>query len=79
MPWVFQKHPEHAWGLRNTLSIPDGSCWVGQHAEPSGRPAGQALNKKSGYFTELDQQTLELFSVHLGNSLTMARLHVAAL
>ena len=39
----------------------------------------QALNKKSGHFTDLDQQTLELFSVHLGNSLTMARLHASAL
>ena len=38
----------------------------------------QALNKRAGVFSALDEQMLEIFAVHLGNSLTLARLHVSA-
>ncbi|WIA12087.1 hypothetical protein OEZ85_012163 [Tetradesmus obliquus] len=35
----------------------------------------QALNKRSGSFTKLDEQHLQLFGVHLGNTLAKARLY----
>jgi GAF domain-containing protein len=34
----------------------------------------QALNKHSGAFTKQDEQHLQLFGVHLGNTLAKARL-----
>ena len=39
----------------------------------------QALNKHAGHFTALDQKALEMFGVHIGNSLSMARLHATAM
>ncbi|KAF6255057.1 hypothetical protein COO60DRAFT_253612 [Scenedesmus sp. NREL 46B-D3] len=38
----------------------------------------QALNKHSGPFTKLDEQHLQLFGVHLGNTLAKARFHEEA-
>lgn len=33
----------------------------------------QALNKHSGHFTKVDEQHIQLFGVHLGNTLAKAR------
>lgn len=38
----------------------------------------QALNKRGGAFGDLDEQMLQIFAIHLGNSLSLARLHVSA-
>lgn len=35
----------------------------------------QAVNSRKGAFTERDEQLLSLFAMHLGTSLSLARLH----
>ena len=39
----------------------------------------QAANKHTDGFSDLDKQMLEIFSVHLGNSLSLARLKLSSM
>lgn len=39
----------------------------------------QALNKVAGPFTALDEANLELFGVHLGNTLSKSRFYTAVM
>jgi hypothetical protein len=38
----------------------------------------QALNKQSGPFTKADEQHIQLFGVHLGNTLSKSRFYEEA-